>query len=161
MLLAQVEPIAPEETAADLFESLAEVGAHLMVKTLAHLEQGSVEPIEQDHSKATLAPLLTRDDGRMDFTLTPETLRNRWRGFQPWPGLWTMLRGKKLSIHALAVSTQAVQAGVLMQQEGRLFVGCAGGSVELLELQLEGKKRMTAADFLRGFALQPNERLGA
>jgi methionyl-tRNA formyltransferase len=81
MLLAQIEPIAPEETAADLLESLADVGARLMVKTLAGLEDGSIEPIEQDHAAASLAPILTREDGRLDFNRSAAELVNRWRGW--------------------------------------------------------------------------------
>ena len=86
MLLAQVEPIAPEETAEDLFESLAEIGARLMVKTLHGLEAGTVTPVAQDHGAATLAPILTREDGRMDFGRTAAQLVNRWRGFPALAG---------------------------------------------------------------------------
>ena len=101
MLLAQVEPIAPEETAEDLFVSLAEVGAKLMVRTLAELEAGCLDAVEQDSTKATLAPILTREDGRIDFSRTAKACVDRWRGFQPWPGAWTMLRGKKLIVHRM------------------------------------------------------------
>ncbi len=160
MLLAQVEPIAPEETAEDLFESLAEVGARLMVRTLAGLEDGSVEPIEQNHEAATLAPILTREDGLFDFARTATACVNRWRGFQPWPGAWTSLRGKKLIVHRMALASAVVRPGELHIEAGRLFAGTAESSIELLELQLEGKKRMPAAEFLRGFQLKSGERLG-
>ena len=160
MLLAQVEPIAPEETAEDLFESLAEIGAHLMVKTLHGLEAGTVTPVEQDHGTATLAPILTRDDGRMDFSRTAAELVNRWRGFQPWPGAWTMLRGKKLIVHRLRACGGECAAGELRVENGCLRVGCAGGMVELLEVQMEGKKRMDAGNFLHGFQVKSGEKLG-
>ena len=160
MLLAQVEPIAPEETAEDLFESLAEVGARLMVKTLHGLEAGTVMPVAQHHGKATLAPILTREDGRMDFGRTAAELVNRWRGFQPWPGAWTMLRGKKLIVHRLRACGGYGAAGELRVEDGSLRVGCAGGMVELVEVQMEGKKRMDAGDFLRGFQVKSGERLG-
>jgi methionyl-tRNA formyltransferase len=161
MLLAQVVPIAPEETAEDLFESLAAVGAKLMVKTLAELEAGCVTPIEQNHAAATLAPILTREDGRMDFVRTAQVLVNRWRGFQPWPGAWTTLRGKKLIVHRLCVGAGVVETGTVSVAEGRLRVGCGAGSVlELLEVQMEGKKRMAAAEFLRGFQVTTGERVG-
>ena len=160
MLLAQVEPIAPEETAVDLFESLAEVGARLMVKTLDGLSCGEVTPVEQDHARATLAPILTRDDGRMDFGRTAVELVNRWRGFQPWPGTWTMLRGKKLIVHRLSACEGSGLAGEVAVDGGRMRVGCAGGAVELLELQMEGKTRMAAGEFLRGFQVKAGERLG-
>jgi len=160
MLLAEVVPIAPEETAADLFESLADVGSRLMVKTLAGLECGTVFPIEQDHSRSTLAPILTRDDGRMDFSRTAPELLNRWRGFQPWPGAFTTLRGKKLIVHRMRVAHGEGAEGVLQADGDKLTVGCGGSLLELLEVQMEGKKRMAASDFLRGFQVKTGERVG-
>jgi methionyl-tRNA formyltransferase len=160
MLLAEVVAIAPEETAADLFESLAEIGAKLMVKTLAGLEDGSVYPIAQDHSRATLAPILTRDDGRMDFSRTATELLNRWRGFQPWPGAFTSLRGKKMIVHRMKVAHGAGTQGELLVESDRLLVGCRDSMLELLEVQMEGRKRMPAGEFLRGFQLKTGERVG-
>ena len=160
MLLAQVEPIAPELTAEDLFGSLATVGAELMLRTLAGLEDGSIEPIAQDDTAATLAPVLTRDDGQIDFNRGAKVCIDRWRGFQPWPGAWAMLRGKKLIVHRMAVAAGATPAGELRADAGRLYAGCGDSSLELLELQLEGKKRMSAAEFLRGFQIRSGERLG-
>ena len=161
MLLAEVVPIAPEETAADLFESLADVGSKLMVKTLAELERGRLFPVEQDHSLATLAPILTRDDGRMDFAAhTATELKNRWRGFQPWPGAFTTLEGKKLIAHRMQVAGSdvapegMVDPGTIRIVDNRFFVACAVETwLELVEVQLEGKKRMHAAEFARGFNL--------
>jgi len=160
MLLAEVVPIAPEETSADLFESLAEIGSKLMVKTLAGLECGTVSPVEQDHTQATLAPILTRDDARMDFSRTATNLLNRWRGFQPWPGAFTILRGKKLIVHRMKIAHGEGEQGVLQVDGERLLVGCGGSLLELLEVQMEGKKRMAASDFLRGFQVKTGERVG-
>jgi methionyl-tRNA formyltransferase len=160
MLLAQVVAIAPEETAEDLFEGLADVGSKLMVKTLALLDCGMVTAVEQDHGAATLAPILTRDDGRMDFSRTAEELVNRWRGFQPWPGAWTTLRGKKLIVHRLCAAAGVGAHGVLEVEGGRMFVGCTNGRIELVEVQMEGKKRMAAGEFLRGFQVTSGERVG-
>lgn len=159
MLLAEMLPIAPEENALDLYESLAAIGAPLMVRTLTGLEDGSVEPIEQNHNSATLAPILTRGDGHMDFTRTATDLHNRWRGFQPWPGAWTMLRGKKLIVHRMCVSEGTGEAGVFHVGDHKLRIGCGGSSLELLEVQMEGKKRMTAEEFLRGFQVKSGERV--
>jgi len=160
MLLAEVTPIAPEETAADLYESLAEIGARLMVKTLAGLAEGCVYAVEQDHAKATLAPILTREDGRMDFSRSAVELVNRWRGFQPWPGAWTSLRGRKLIVHRLQAAEGAGGECELQVDGERLLVGCRGSMLELLEVQMEGKKRMAASEFLRGFQLKSGERVG-
>jgi len=169
LLLQQSVPIAPDQTAANLFEVLAEAGAPLLVQTLAGLEDGSVRPQAQDHSQATLAPILTREDGRMDFSRTAPDLLNRWRGFQPWPGAFTEYEGKKLIIHRMQVADvgsfvlpAAAEPGSVHIEDHRLFAACAAGSwLELLEVQLEGKKRITVADFLRGATLAASARLGA
>jgi len=163
MLLAKTVPIAEEETAVDVFEALAGVGSELMVETLAGLEAGTVHPQGQDHALATLAPILTRDDGLVDFNRSAKEIYDRWRGFQPWPGAHTALRGKKLILHAMRVlrDESAGEMGVLRVDGDRLVVGCGGGTMlELMEVQMEGKKKMAAADFLRGFQVRSGERLG-
>ena len=160
MLLAVKTAIAPEETAVHLYECLADIGAKLMVKTLAGLEDGSVYPVEQDHAEATLAPILTRDDGRMDFSRSAPELLNRWRGFQPWPGAFTSLRGKKLIVHRLTIAAGTATEGELQVEGERLLVGCHDSMLELVEVQMEGKKRMLAGEFLRGFQVKTGERVG-
>jgi methionyl-tRNA formyltransferase len=169
ILLQQALAIGTEQTAAELFDVLAEGGAPLVVKTLAGLDDGSIEPKPQNHAGATLAPILTREDGRMDFAARTATeLKNRWRGFQPWPGAFTTLGGKKLIVHRLGVAEASTftapstaDPGLIHVESHRLFAACAGNTwLELLEVQLEGKKRMTAAEFLRGNALAQGSRLG-
>jgi methionyl-tRNA formyltransferase len=172
ILLQQAVVIRPEQTAVELYEELATGGAPLVVETLQGLSDRSIEPQPQDHSRATLAPLLTREDGRMDFCrFTATELKNRWRGFQPWPGAFTILAGKKLIVHRLEVAPYspgagaspagASQCGQLFIGDRRLLVACAGNTcLELLELQLEGKKRLSAAEFLRGMPLADGVRLG-
>jgi len=160
MLLAQKTAIVPEETAVHVYECLADIGAKLMVKTLTGLEDGSVYPVEQDHSEATLAPILTRDDGRMDFSRTATELVNRWRGFQPWPGAFTTLRGRKLIVHRMKVASGAGIEGELKVEGDSLLVGCRGSLLELAEVQMEGKKRMSAGEFLRGYQVKTGERVG-
>jgi methionyl-tRNA formyltransferase len=162
MLLAQVVPIGEEETAVDVYETLAEVGAPLMVETLRRLEAGELFPEQQDNSLATHAPILTREDGRIDFTRTAREIHNRWRGFQPWPGAFTALRGKKLIAHRLHPAENFdIAPGIIQVHDGRLLVGCGQGTtLELDEVQPEGKRRMPAADFLRGYQLNSGEILG-
>jgi len=163
MLLAQAVPVGDEETAVDVYEDLAEVGAPLMVETLRRLEAGEIFPEPQDHAMATHAPILTREDGRIDFNRTAHEIYNRWRGFQPWPGAYTALEGKKLIVHRLHVVAHHVglEPAVVHLHEGRLLVGCGQGTVlELGEVQLEGKKRMTTAELLRGVSVNSGERLG-
>ncbi|MGA8042255.1 MAG: methionyl-tRNA formyltransferase [Terracidiphilus sp.] len=167
ILLQRTMEIGPEQTAADLFDALAEAGAPLVVETLAGLDAGQITPRRQDDAQATLAPLLTREDGHMDLAARTATeLRNRWRGFQPWPGAYSMLHGKKLIVHRMAVAAHqaergAAETGTVHVEEHRLFVACAQGTwLELIDVQMEGKKRMAAAEFLRGMQLAAGVRLG-
>jgi methionyl-tRNA formyltransferase len=169
ILLQQTIEIAPEQTAVGLFDILAHAGAPLVVETLAGLANGTVHPQPQNHSFATFAPLLDRDDGRMDFAArTAHELFNRWRGFQPWPGAFTTLDGKKLIVPRMALADGAAFAASASGQPGqvhienhRLFAACAEETwLEFLEVQLEGKKRLAAAEFLRGTALAHGARLG-
>lgn len=161
ILLQQALAIRPGQTAVDLFDMLAEGGAQLVVDTLARLAEGSLEPRPQTDEGASLAPMLKREDGRMDFgARTATELWNRWRGFQPWPGAFTALNGKKLIVHRMTVADPSAllmpafaRPGSVHVASERLLAACAGGSwLELVEVQLEGKKRMTAAEFLHGHA---------
>ena len=167
ILMQREMAIAPDQTAEDIFPLLAEMGAALMVETLDGLKSGTITPQKQDDSLATHAPILTREDGHMDFTRPAMTIYNRWRGFQPWPGAWTLLGGKKLTAHRLmplepsALSGGPVDPASIRIEEGRFFVRCGDRTwLELVEVQLEGKKRMPAADFLRGHPLKTSDRLG-
>ena len=164
ILLQQKRPIAPEMTAADLFELLAAEGAPLVLETLAGLEAGTLRPTPQDHAQATLAPILDREDGRMDLSgRTAQQNYDRYRGFQPWPGAFTTLDGKKFIVHQMRPATlsRAATPGTLFLEQKRLYVCCARNSwLEVIELQLEGKKRMVAADFLRGFQHLDQAKLG-
>jgi methionyl-tRNA formyltransferase len=161
--------IGPDQTAADLFPVLASAGAPLVVETLAGLADGSLQPQPQNREGATYAPLLAREDGRIDFDARSATeLYNRWRGFQPWPGAFTTLHGKKLIVHRMSIVYEsfAEQLGIaapgsVRAQNERLFACCAGNTwLELLEVQLEGKKRLDAGQFLHGNPLAADTRLG-
>jgi methionyl-tRNA formyltransferase len=164
ILLQREIAIGPEQTAVDLFGVLAKDGAPLVVETLAGLEDGTVVPKQQDHARATLAPILDRKDGCMDFAARTATeIWNRWRGFQPWPGAYATLDGKKLIAHRVRVDGKSAQAvaGMVDFADHRFLVACAQNTwVEITELQMEGKKRMSASDFLRGAGLRSGIRLG-
>jgi len=163
MLLAQVCPIGFEETSVDVYECLADVGSKLMVKTLWRLEEGSIYPEPQNHELATLAPILKREDGWMDFSRSAKQLYDRWRGFQPWPGAHSTLRGKKLIAHKVRVSDETFhgEPGEIVVRGELMMVRCADATMLAFdEVQLEGKKRMSAVEFLRGFQLKSGERLG-
>lgn len=163
MLLRRELPIGPSDTAEDIFPRLAALGAPLMVETLAALEAGIIVPQQQDSSLATSAPLLTRDDGRVDTERSAQSIYDRWRGFQPWPGAWTTVRGKKLILHRLAPATiwQHGEEGYFHVEHDRLFFSARRGVLEVMELQAEGKRRMAAADLLRGHGVADGDRLGS
>ena len=161
ILLQREIPIAPEDTAETLAPRMAAVGAELMVETLHGLKSGTIHPKPQDDSKATLAPLLKKEDGRMDFRRPATEIANRIRGFQPWPGAFTTFRGKNLHIWAARQDGPHLEEGELAVKGERLIVGCGlGTALELLELQPEGKKRMAARDFMHGHRLSSGENLG-
>ena len=169
ILLQQTVAIEPHQTAIDLFEILARAGAPLVVETLARLANGTVHPQPQNHSFATFAPLLDREDGRMDFAArSAHELLNRWRGFQPWPGAFTTLDSKKLIVHRMQIAAANIAPEGIVEPrtiriiDKRFLVACALETwLELVEVQLEGKKRMPAAEFLRGNPLPSATRLGA
>ncbi len=169
ILLQQTMEIGPAQTAVDLFPALARAGAPLVVETLAGLANGSIHPQPQSHEVATFAPILNREDGRIDFaTRTAHEIYNRWRGFQPWPGAFTALNGKKLIVHRMAITRGSYAEGLGFAEPGwivveshRLLTACAENTwLEFLEVQLEGKKRMTTDEFLRGNPLPADARLG-
>jgi methionyl-tRNA formyltransferase len=162
ILLQRSLPIEPDQTAEQVFPVLAASGAGLMLETLAGLVAGTIQPIPQDNAGASLAPILERENALMDFARSAGEIYNRWRGFQPWPGAYTFFRGKKLTVHhLLPAGRTAAPSGELVVEGDRLFVAAGSGTqLELLEIQLEGKKRMPVADFLRGAAPYKHERLG-
>jgi methionyl-tRNA formyltransferase len=161
ILLQKAAPIAPTDTTEDLAPRLAAIGAYLMVETLHGLQAGTVHPQPQDNSKATLAPILKKEDGRIDFHLTAQEICNRLRGFQPWPGTFTSFRGKNLHVWDARPVERTVLQGELLVEGDRLLVGCDGASaLELLEVQPEGKKRLAARDFVHGYHPRSQERLG-
>jgi len=167
ILLQQTHEIEPGQTAIDLFEILARAGALLVVQTLNGLADKTITPQPQNHSFATFAPVLNREDGHMDFAArAAHELYNRWRGFQPWPGAFAYLHGKKLIVHRMAVAAPpaaapAIEPGSVVIESGHLYAACAQNTwLEFLEVQLEGKKRLSAAEFLRGNPLGADPRLG-
>jgi len=164
MLLKAETEIGPEENAVELGTRLAAMGAELLVETLEGLRAGTIVAEKQDDAQATLAPLLKKEDGAIDWRLPAGAIHNRVRGLQPWPGAETRFRGAALHIW----KTRVVEAG-----EGDAervpgswlglkppVVVCGEGAVELVEVQMEGRKRMGAGDFANGHRLTDNDVLG-
>jgi len=155
-------PIGPDETAPELSARLAEAGADLLVRTLVKLADGSAHPQPQDNARATLAPILKKEDGRIDWTFPAQSIHNLIRGFQPWPGAQTTFRGQSLHLwrSRMASKTWSLPPGALVHDAGVFAVGGDGASLELLEVQLEGRKRMDAEIFANGHRLTQTDQLG-
>ncbi len=169
ILMQREISIAAEDTAETLGPKLASIGADLMVETLRGLDTGQVRPTPQDHSQATLAPILKKEDGRMDFARNASDLFSRLRGFQPWPGAFTTFKSKTLQVHRAQPLQRAVKLtpGDVAVEGMRLFVGCGKNNdrdtdtaLELIEIQLEGKRRMTAQEFINGYRPKSGDHLG-
>ena len=162
VLLQHDMPVLPEDTSVTLWPRLAALGAGLLVETLHGLEQKRIRPTPQDHAKATLAPILKKEDGQVDFQRNAVQIQNRLRGFQPWPGAYTQFRGKGLKLVSVRpVPLPNLTPGELRISGENLFAGCGGGTaLELLQLQPEGKKAMTAREFINGYRPAAGERLG-
>ena len=166
-ILSQQElAISAEDTSETLSPKLSAIGADLLVNSLRALQVSSIHPRPQDHAAATLAPILKKEDGLIDFSHPAASILDRLRGFQPWPGAYTKFRGRTLHLWQAAAAKSSVfpappAPGTLTATSDRLFAGCGDNSaIELIELQLEGKKRTPARDFLHGYRLQPGEQLG-
>jgi methionyl-tRNA formyltransferase len=162
MLLRAETAIGSNETAIELGSRLAVMGADLLVKTLARLESGSLVPEKQDNAQATYAPILKKEDGLIDWRTPAQAVHNRVRGLLPWPGAYTTFRGQTLHLWRSRVADRLSGAPGELRKIGKSVaaIGGDGIALELLEVQLEGKKRLTGADFANGQRLQENEMFG-
>lgn len=167
ILLQWETPIGPDETAVELSARLAEAGAGLLVETLAGLCARTVQPRSQDNSLATYAPILQKEDGRINWSNPAQQIHDLIRGFQPWPGAHTSFRGQSLHLWRSRVIAQHVPQcgslppGALIHERGVFAVAGDGAALELLEVQLEGRKKMPAEVFANGHHLIETDRLGA
>ena len=163
ILLQRELPIGAEDTAVTLAPKLADIGADLMIETLRGLERGEIHPMMQDHSRATLAPILQKEDGRIHFERTAAEICNRLRGFQPWPGAYTTYKSRILQVQKARAAEFAggLPVGAIAIEETRFVVGCGQQTIlEFLEVQPEGKRMMSARDFINGYRPQSGEKLG-
>jgi len=162
MLLKAETEIGAEENSIELGGRLAVMGARLLVETLAGLSAGTIVPEKQDAAQATWAPLLKKSDGLIDWTRDAAAIHNQVRGLQPWPGAYTTFRGQPLHVWKSRLGPEIPPSGpgTTHRMANRLAVACGSGSLELLEVQMEGRKRLPAADFANGQRLADNEVLG-
>jgi len=157
MLLKAETEIGPEETAVELGARLATMGAALLVETLARI--GEIVPEKQDSAQATYAPLLKKEEGAIDWRAAAQTIHNRIRGFQPWPGGYTRFRGQQLHIwKSRVLADEPAAPGQLRAHPLRAV--CGEGALELIEVQLEGRKRISAAAFENGQRIAGGDVLG-
>ena len=168
-MLAKTEvPLEPDETGGSLFDKLSRAGAELLIRTLPALEQGTLTPEKQPlESPTAYARMIRKEDGRIDWNLEAEAIERRIRGLNPWPSAYTFLEGKTLKIWKADVSgreydkngQEALPGTVVLTDKEGIHVACGEGRLILQEVQLEGKKRMDAAAFLRGFPIAAGTRL--
>ena len=168
VLLQQTVPIEPEDTALELGARMAQAGGALLVETLTRLAAKTVVPREQDHSRATMAPLLKKEDGVIDWTQSATQIVNRIRGLSPWPGSYTFHHEHRLIIRKGRADTQDAPAVSDGQPPGTIlavgpksfWVETGEGRIEVLEVQPANKKRMSVEQFLLGYALRAQETFG-
>ncbi len=159
MLLKATLAIGAEENAVEYGERLAVAGAELLVETLRGLEAGTITPEPQNDADATHAPILTKADGVVDWDWPAAKIHNRTRGFYAWPGSSAKFRGQGVRIWKTRVAGGSGSAGAVLGAKGPLLVACGEGTaIELMELQAEGKKRVSGADFRNGMRAGENER---
>ncbi|MBX9602444.1 MAG: methionyl-tRNA formyltransferase [Bryobacteraceae bacterium] len=162
ILLKSETPIGDSETAPELSARLSRDGARLLLRALQGLRDGGIQPEKQNHAAATMARILTREDGKIDWTWTAPTIHNRMRGFTPWPGCYTTFRGQRLHIwKARPIEHPDGRPGEIATRNRDVVVVCgAGTGLVLEEVQLEGKKRMPASAFRNGYPFKEHETLG-
>jgi methionyl-tRNA formyltransferase len=162
MLLQEELRIGAEETAPELAGRLAEMGAPLMEKTLRGLASGELAGRAQDHAGATMAPMLKREDGRIEWSRTATEIYNRMRGFAPWPGAYTEFRGQTCHLRGKPVASSVAEGpGTILLENNGVSVVCGAGSrLGITHVKQEGRKEISAAEFLRGARVKSGERFG-
>ena len=153
-------PIGENETAGELFDRMAELGAESIEKTLELFDSGEVKGIPQNDEEATYAPMLKKEMGEIDFGKTAEEIRNLVRGLNPWPTAYTFLDGKTVKVHEAAAAEGFCGSEGELLDGKRFIVGCKDGAVEFLTVQPEGKNKMSGADFIRGRRLEKGTAFG-
>ena len=163
MLLQEKIPIAPDETAGSLSPRLAELGGRLLVETLKRLKAGTLVPSPQDHSQATMAPLLKKEDGVIDWSLPATVIANRVRGLTPWPGAYTFFGQDRWVICrtiALHEATTIPAGQIAAVTKDAIHVATGRGLLSIMELQPANSRRMTTAQYLAGHPIQVGSQLG-
>jgi len=161
MLLKKATPIDPDEDTRSLHDRLSRIGAELLAETLEQLADGALVPEKQDDALTCYAPMLKKEDGQIDWHKDAASIKNLVRGMTPWPGAFSHIDGKLLKVYRVQTGSGTGTPGAILAA-GRdgIEVACGEGSIVIHELQLEGKKRLFAAEFLAGCKLEPGALLG-
>lgn len=162
ILLQEEVSLAPDETAASLEAKLIPIGARLLLETIRRLKEGSVTPQVQNEAEATYAPMLKKEDGRINWSQPAKAIERRVRGLYPWPSAYTYLRGKILKVYRAMVTTEkgmGVPGEVIRADGSGLWVAAGEGVLSLEEVQLENRKRLVATEFIKGTRIEKGERL--
>jgi len=163
MLLQQELAIGPEETAPEVATRLSQAGASLMAESLRGLDGGTITPRKQNNEAASLAPMLKREEGEIEWTRSAQEIYNRMRGFTPWPGAYTEFRGQICHLlgHLVSGETSGEPPGTLLERKDGLRVVCGAATIlELSHVKVEGRKQISAKEFARGARLHLGERFG-
>lgn len=152
MLITSELEIGENETAGELHDRVSALGAEVLEQTIAALQNGELKPEKQNHAEFTYAPMLSKELSPIDWNLPAREVHNKIRGLSPWPSATAVLNGKKVKIHrSVLVSEKGGATGEVAENGKRLVVACGDGEcIEILSIQAEGKKAMSAADFMRG-----------
>lgn len=162
VIATDVLPVGEDDSAGAVGAALAQIGAPLLVEALSGYADGSLKPVEQDHGAATYAPKITPEDARIDWSLPSKRIRDLVRGCNPIPGAWTLLGGRRLKVHEVRPREDGatdLPAGAAVAGDS-LYAGTGDSSLELVEVQMEGRRRMGGAELARGLRLDPGTRFG-
>jgi methionyl-tRNA formyltransferase len=162
ILLQEKIEIAPGQTAPELAKKMSEIGAPLMAETLRGIASGNLSPLPQKHAEATYAPLLKKEDGRIDWNRPAQEIYNRLRGFDPWPGAYTSFRGQTCHVWAEPFSLRTLTGsapGTLLQEDRQILIACGHATLlRLLSVKVQGRKQVSAVEFANGARLTERER---
>jgi methionyl-tRNA formyltransferase len=162
ILLQHELEIGTDETSPELAARMSEIGASLIVDSLLRLDRGEISPQPQDSEKATYAPILKKEDGRIDWTRTAQQIYNRMRGFAPWPGVYSTFRGQTCHLwgrpEKIEASKESAPGEIIFSAKDAFVICGAGTYLRLQFVQLEGRKRITAREFANGARLEPGDR---
>jgi methionyl-tRNA formyltransferase len=150
ILRQQTVMIEPDDNYTTLSKKLADIAGNLTTDTVVDWVEGEIQPLSQDHSQATFCQMFEKKDGQVDWQKTAQEIYNQHRGFVEWPGIWTILNGKKIKLLNIKPSDKKIESGLIKVLDKKIFVGTKDGSIEILYLQSEGKNSMATEEFLNG-----------